>query len=65
MTEPWLLGAHTVVHLGISECTSHNRIAEKSMPAHKIGRLWKIQATELDGWVRGGGAAASGSAAVE
>jgi len=65
MTEPWLLGAHTVVHLGISECTSHNRIAEKSMPAHKIGRLWKIRATEVDGWVRGGGAAALGSAAVE
>ena len=60
MTEPWLLGADTVVHLGISEYISHTRIAEKSVPAHKIGRLWKFQATEVDSWVRGGGAAASG-----
>ena len=28
------------------------------MPAHKVGRLWKFQASEIDDWVRGGGAAA-------
>jgi hypothetical protein len=27
------------------------------MPAHKIGRLWKFQASEVDSWVRGGGTA--------
>ena len=30
--------------------------ADKAMPAHKVGRLWKFQATEVDAWVRGGGA---------
>ena len=29
------------------------------MPAHKVGRLWKFQASEFDFWVRGGGAAAN------
>ena len=34
-------------------------IADKAMPAHKVGRLWKFQASEVDEWVRNGGAALS------
>ena len=30
-------------------------IADKAMPAHKVGRLWKFQASEVDSWVRSGG----------
>ncbi len=26
------------------------------MPAHKVGRLWRFQACEVDEWVRRGGA---------
>jgi len=26
------------------------------MPGHKIGRFWKFDKLEVDGWVRGGGA---------
>ncbi len=28
------------------------------MPAHKVGRLWKFQVSEVDDWIRRGGAAA-------
>ncbi|HLA33577.1 MAG TPA: helix-turn-helix domain-containing protein [Rhodocyclaceae bacterium] len=28
----------------------------KGLPAHKIGRLWKFQLSEVDQWVRAGGA---------
>jgi excisionase family DNA binding protein len=28
----------------------------KGLPAHKIGRLWKFQLSEVDGWVRAGDA---------
>ncbi|GAA4405445.1 hypothetical protein GCM10023147_48610 [Tsukamurella soli] len=31
----------------------------KDMPAHKIGRLWKFQISEVDEWVRGGGASSA------
>lgn len=31
-------------------------ITGKRMPAHKVGRLWKFQASEVDEWVWGGGA---------
>lgn len=27
------------------------------MPARKVGRLWKFQTSEVDNWVRAGGAA--------
>jgi len=29
----------------------------KNMPAHKVGRLWKFLASEVDQWVKGGRAA--------
>ncbi|MBB5859566.1 excisionase family DNA binding protein [Xanthomonas arboricola] len=28
----------------------------KSLPAHRVGRLWKFQLSEVDGWVGAGGA---------
>ncbi|MDA3835113.1 MAG: excisionase family DNA-binding protein [Spirochaetales bacterium] len=31
-------------------------MSDKSMPAHKIGRLWKFKRDEVDEWVRNGGA---------
>ena len=31
-------------------------IESKALPAHKIGRLWKFKLTEVDEWVRSGGA---------
>ena len=45
-------------HLGVTKDTVYTWIAEKDMPAHKVGRLWKFQASEIDEWVRRGGAAA-------
>ena len=39
-------------YLGISRDSVLNWIAEKNMPAHKIGRLWKFKISEVDEWVR-------------
>jgi hypothetical protein len=30
------------------------------MPAHKVGRLWKFQTSEVDEWVRSGSAGSAG-----
>ncbi len=56
MTEPWLSADDIAAHLGVTKDTIYTWIAEKSMPAHKIGRLWKFQASEVDEWVRSGDA---------
>lgn len=52
MTEPWLSADDIAAHLGVTKDTIYTWIAEKGMPAHKIGRLWKFQASEVDDWVR-------------
>lgn len=54
MTESWLSADDIAGHLGVTKDTVYTWIAEKNMPAHKIGRLWKFQASEVDDWVRRG-----------
>jgi excisionase family DNA binding protein len=47
-------------YLGISRDTVLTWIAEKNMPAHKIGRLWKFKISEIDDWVKNNGEAING-----
>lgn len=56
MTEAWLSVEDIAEHLGISKDTVYTWVANKEMPAHKVGRLWKFQASEIDDWVRSGAA---------
>lgn len=58
MAKPWLSADDIVAHLGITKDTVYTWIAERAMSAHKVGRLWKFQASAIDDWVRRGGAAA-------
>ena len=60
MAEPWLSADGIASHLGVTKDTVYLWIADKRMPAHKVGRLWKFQASEVDDWVRSGEAAATG-----
>ena len=55
MAEPWLSAEEIAGHLGVTKDTVYVWIADKAMPAHKVGRLWKFQASEVDSWVRSGG----------
>ena len=59
MPEPWLSADDIASHLGVTKDTIYAWIAGKNMPAHKIGRLWKFQTSEVDEWVRSEGAATS------
>lgn len=59
MAEPWLSADDIASHLGVTKDTVYVWIAEKGMPAHKLGRLWKFQTREVDDWVRNDGAAIS------
>jgi len=47
------------VHLGINRDTVYKWIDRKRMPAHKVGRLWKFQVSEINEWVRAGKAGAN------
>ncbi|GAA4266183.1 helix-turn-helix domain-containing protein [Frondihabitans peucedani] len=61
MTEPWLCADNIAEHLGVGKDSVTAWIADKKLPAHKVGRLWKFQASEVDAWVRSGGSSARGA----
>lgn len=54
-TEPWASVEDVAKHLGVAKDSVYRWIDSRSLPAHKIGRLWKFKLTEVDGWVRAGG----------
>jgi excisionase family DNA binding protein len=55
-TEPWLSVEGISVHLGVSKETIYRWLERKRIPAHRIGKLWKFKASEVDSWVTSGGA---------
>ncbi len=50
----WLSVDEIADYLGIQRETVYTWIADKSMPAHKVGRLWKFKKEDVDDWVRDG-----------
>jgi len=57
MTDRWLSVEEIADYLGVSRDTVYGWIAKRDMPAHKVGRLWKLKSDEVDEWVRNGRAA--------
>jgi excisionase family DNA binding protein len=55
-TEPWVTAIEVAQHLGIVKDTVYRWRERKGLPAHRVGRLRKFQLTEVDEWVRAGGA---------
>ena len=54
MNERWLSVEEIAAHLGVNPDTIYKWIERKRMPAHKVGRLWKFLASEVDNWVKTG-----------
>ena len=54
MNERWLSVDEIAAHLGVNPDTIYKWITRKKMPGHKVGRLWKFLASEVDAWVKGG-----------
>jgi len=61
MTEPWASVEDVAKHLGVVKDSVYRWIEHRRLPAHKIGRLWKFKLSEVDKWVRVGGAGENGS----
>jgi len=54
--EPWVTLQDVAKHLQVAEDTIH-RWLKRGMPATKAGRVWRFKLSEVDAWLRGGGAA--------
>lgn len=55
--EPWVSVEEVAKHLGVAKDSVYRWIESRSLPAHRIGRLWKFKLSEVDEWVRTEGAA--------
>lgn len=55
--ERWYSLKEIMEHLGVSRETILAWIAKRGMPASKVGRLWKFKKSEVDEWIKSGGAA--------
>ena len=55
--EKWSTMKDVQAHLGVRRETVLHWINLRRMPAYKIGRIWKFKLSEVDDWVRNGGAA--------
>ena len=54
--ENWVTLKEVQAYLGVSRETVLAWISKRKMPACKVGRLWKFKISEVDEWVRSGGA---------
>ncbi len=55
--EKWSTLKEVQEYLGVGRETVLQWIAKRNMPAYKVGRLWKFKLSEVDDWIRSGGAA--------
>lgn len=54
--EKWSTLKDVQEYLGVGRDTVLQWISKRNMPAYKVGRLWKFKLSEIDTWVRSGGA---------
>jgi excisionase family DNA binding protein len=54
--EPWVTAEQVAQHLGVVKETVYRWRERKALPANRVGRLWKFKLSEVDDWVRAGGA---------
>lgn len=57
--EKWMSVMEIANHLGVSKETIYRWLDKEKIPAHRVGKLWKFKASEVDYWVRDGGASES------
>jgi len=54
--ERWLSMDEISAYLGVRRESIQKWIVKNNMPAHKLGRLWKFKVSEVDEWIKSGGA---------
>jgi excisionase family DNA binding protein len=54
--ESWPSLEDVAKHLDVAKDSVYRWIDHRGLPAHKIGRLWKLRLSEVDAWVLAQGA---------
>lgn len=54
--EPWLSVEEISRYVGVSKETIYRWLEREKIPAHRVGKLWKFKPSEVDAWIKSGGA---------
>lgn len=54
--ERWVGVDQVADHLGVNKDSIYRWVDRKGLPAHRVGRLFRFKLSEVDEWVRAGGA---------
>ena len=52
--ERWVGVEDVASHLGVAKDSIYRWIETRSLPAHRVGRLFRFKLSEVDNWVRTG-----------
>lgn len=55
--ENWVDTKTVAEYLNVNKQTVFVWIAQKNLPAVKVGKSWRFKLSEVDAWLRSGGAA--------
>lgn len=55
--EAWVDADQVAAHLGVKKPSIYRWVEKDDLPAHRVGRLLRFKLSEVDEWVRAGGAA--------
>ena len=50
--DKWIGIEEAAEYMDVTKDTVRNWIKKTSIPAHKIGKLWKFKKSELDAWIK-------------
>lgn len=54
ITDRWLSVQEIAQYLGISKETIYRWVESDKIPAHKVGKQWKFQVSEVNSWIKSG-----------
>ena len=54
-TEKWVDTKAVAEYLNINRQTVFTWIAQKKLPAVRVGKSWRFKLSEIDAWLRSGG----------
>lgn len=55
-TEKWMSVGEIAEHLGVAAITIYRWLERGHIPAHRVGRQWRFNQSEIDKWVKSGNA---------
>ena len=56
ISEPWVGTKEIAEHLGVTIETVRKWIKSETIPCSRVGKLWKFKKSEVDTWIKTGGA---------